>query len=191
MPEVCHDRSHFTPLFHSTLNHIMNLLTFALIPEAPLSSFPTLHQFRLETAKNRLKNWNQSDSLFSYGYSQNLKTQASSHQNYYFSFRILKSKLISPCGNCVRLLSLILPYRDTSCSCYPVVHIIGTLSQSWSPIPLMIPYHLTHLMLQTLTSSHILQTVLHSSFPLSSRRYSPPLLPESNLRHQAPSHARC
>ena len=55
----------------------------------------------------------------------------------------------------------------------------------------MIPYHLTHLALPTPTSSHILQTLLHSSFPLSSRRYSSPLLPESNLRHQAPSHARC
>ena len=42
----------------------------------------------------------------------------------------------------------------------------------------------------TRLESHM-QTVLHSSFPLSSCRYSPPLLPESNLRHQAPSHARC
>ena len=36
-----------------------------------------------------------------------------------------------------------------------------------------------------------MQTVMHSSFPPPSCRYSPPLLPESNLRHQAPSHARC
>ena len=53
----------------------------------------------------------------------------------------------------------------------------------------MVTYHLTH---QTLPAIHLEQhkeTVLHSSFPLSSCRYSLTLLPESNLRHLECPHA--
>ena len=41
------------------------------------------------------------------------------------------------------------------------------------------------------TDTHLeshMQTAMHSSFPPPSCRYSPPLLPESNPRHQPPSH---
>ena len=53
----------------------------------------------------------------------------------------------------------------------------------------MTPYHLIHLALPILHLEPHKKIVLHLSSPLSSCRYYPARLPESNLRHQAPSHA--
>ena len=39
MLAVCHDQPHPAPLFQTTLYHVMNLSTFAPIPERPPSSF--------------------------------------------------------------------------------------------------------------------------------------------------------